>query len=151
MPIEQALTVVDRRGNIIFDAGPNGVADGSGRQGYNALEKTAELNAASIDKPIFTCVEGIWRLLRVASYHLVAGGAGAALTLVYCPGSGTVAAGTPQLTAAFDLTVTAPALRFGTLIATPNQLFPGDSLCLDFSGTLTGLSGLVTVQLGRIG
>lgn len=151
MPIFEALTVVRRPGGqVIFDVGQNGFNDAQGRGLYTPVDVRAELNAAAVDKFIFTALEGVWRPLRVAEAHSAVGGAGANVQVVYCPGSGAIGSGTAQLTAVLDLTVAAPVIRYGTLIASPNLLFPGDSLALDFSGTLTGLSGLLTVQLGRV-
>lgn len=112
---------------------------------------TAQLLAASVDSFIWTCVEGVWVVDTVVEAHTVVGGSGATVQVVVCPGSVAVASGTAQLSAALDLTVTAPAKQFGTLIATPTQMLRGDSLAIDMSGTLTGLVGVLTVQLARVG
>lgn len=108
------------------------------------------LLAASVDTFIWTCQEGVWRVRSVVEAHTVVGGSGATVTVTVCPGSVAIASGTAQLSAALDLTVTAPAKAFGTLIASPTEMSRGDSLAIDMSGTLTGLVGVLTVMLERV-
>ncbi len=107
--------------------------------------------AASVDGFIWTCEGGTWQLTSVAEAHTVVGGASCAAQVVVCPGSGTIASGVAQLSSALDFTVTAPAKSFGILIASPTQIFRGDSLALDYSGTMTGLVGAISFTLRRIG
>lgn len=155
MPVEQALTIKVRPTPTseltILDTDAVGVKDGSGRYWYPPIEKSFSLLAASVDAFIWTCIEGIWQVTGVVEAHTVVGGSGATVNVVVCPGSVAIASGTAQLSAALDLTVTAPAKQFGTLIASPTQIFRGDSVGIDMSGTLTGLVGVLTVQLKRVG
>ena len=72
------------------------------------------------------------------------------MQVVVCTGSVAIGSGVAQLTGALDLTVTAPAKRAGTLIASPTEIYIGDSVGIDMSGTLTGLVGQVTIGLKRI-
>jgi len=151
MPIYRALSVVDRSGNVLLDIGGDavGAKDGNGRYDLQFIEH--DLLAASVDTFIWVCQEGIWQIQYASEGHTVVGGAGANVQVVVCPGGVAIASGTAQLTAALDLTVTAPKVQHGTLITTPTQMFRGDALGLDFSGTLTGLVGSITVAIQRRG
>lgn len=153
MNIQQTFTLQNKAGvtQLDYDQTLGGIKDGSNRFFTPWQNFTVDLLAATVDTFIWTCIEGIWQLNGVAEAHTVVGGAAAAVTVVVCPGSVAIASGTAQLTAVLDLTVTAPAKSFGTLIATPTSMFRGDSLGIDMSGTLTGLVGKLTVQLKRIG
>ncbi len=151
MPRWRDVTLVNRTGVILVDSDEIGIKDGSGRYFSPYDYVTHDILAATPNSFIWTCIEGVWQIAGVAEAHTVAGGASAAVQVVVCPGSVAIASGTAQLTATLDLTVTAPAKSFGTLIATPTQIFRGDSVGLSFSGTLTGLVGMLTVQLRRVG
>lgn len=121
---------------------------------------TSELLAASVDKHIFVAPFAC-RVVSAREIHSVVGGASAAVRLrkvtdTSAPGA---AASTTvkELAAAFDLTATANTTQVATLVAAaalqPNSDFylaAGDKLCLDFSGTLTGLVGLLTVSIKRV-
>ena len=151
MPRWRDVTLVNRTGVILVDSDEVGIKDGSGRYFSPYEHVNHDLLAASVDGFIWTCIEGVWQIAGVAEAHTVVGSSGATVQVVVCPGSVAIASGTAQLTAALDLTVTAPAKSFGTLIATPTQIFRGDSVGMDLSGTLTGLVGMLTVQLRRVG
>lgn len=96
-----------------------------------------------------------FEVVEASSIYDVAGGASAAADLKIAPSGTALASGTTALSAAFDLTLTARTPRVATLTSTAaNRIIkPGDSLAVDTSGTLTGLTGLVvqvTLRPNRI-
>jgi hypothetical protein len=114
-----------------------------------------ELLAASVDKWIwiapFAC-----KVVSVREVHSVVGGASAAVrprkvTDTSAPGA---AASTTvkELSAAIDLTATINTVVAPTVTATTADitLAAGDKIGLDFSGTLTGLVGALTIELQRV-
>lgn len=152
MTIERSTTWKNRVGTDVFtiDA-DDGIRD-MVNNGLVSVYRTIEVDLAvgSIDKFVHTVMAGVWVVAGAVEAHTVVGGAAAAVTVVVCPGSGAIAAGVPQLSAVLDLTVAAPAKAFGALIATPTEMYRGDSLAVDLSGTLTGLVGCLTIMLKRI-
>ena len=116
---------------------------------YRQIE--VELLAATVDRFVAGVHDGIWVVASVFESHTVVGGSNAAVQVVVCPQAVAIASGVAQLTAGFDLTVTAPAKAFGTMIASPTQMTRGDVLGIDLSGTLTGLVGMLDIILKRIG
>jgi hypothetical protein len=153
MPIDQAHTVVNRSGAVIFDVDPLlGPRDGTSRVMDGLESVTLQLLAASPTAGhLWTCHEGVWRLGTVSEIHSVVGGAAAAAQLYVTPSGTAPGSGTSQLTGTLDLTATANAVRFGTSITTPTLLLRGDSLCYVLTGTLTGLVGSLTVNMWRVG
>ncbi len=149
--IERSIKVVNRAGVTLFESDEVGIKDVGGRYLTHKDRFTALLLAATVSNYLWTPQEGIWVVTGVSSTHSVVGGASAAVMPVVCLGSVAVASGTAQLTAALDLTLTAPRSQYGTLIATPTQFVRGDALGLLMSGTLTGLVGAVTVEVARVG
>lgn len=111
---------------------------------------------AQVDGYFFVS-DGYYEVEYAGCTHDVAGGSGAQVDVKKCATGTTVASGVSVLASVFDLTATADtsqrrALITGTMTATVanRQLIPGDSLALDFAGTLTGLLGVgVTVRLRR--
>lgn len=98
-------------------------------------------------------VDNWYEVVEVRQIHAVAGGASAAVDVVKCASGTLPSAGVSVLLTSFDLTATAGVPRTrtksaNTLSATAarRQLAPGDSLALNYSGTLTGLLG-VAVQV----
>lgn len=88
-----------------------------------------------------------FEVVEVSYIYDVAGGASAAAD-VKISGSGTaLASGTTALSAAADLTAAARTPRKATLTSTASARIvkPGDSIGVDTSGTLTGLTGLVVM------
>lgn len=136
---------------IDFDPVTGLLKDRNNRAFQSAPTVAVSLFATMVDSFIWSPTEGIWQVDAVAESHTVVGGSGAQVQVVVCPGSVAIASGTAQLTAALDLTVTAPACRFGTLIASPTRIMRGDSVGVDVNGTLTGLVGQLTVTFRRIG
>lgn len=152
MSIERSIAVKNRLGVTTFTIdGDDGIRDNVG----NALIAThdrvnAPLLAGSINSFIWVCQEGVWVVSGVAEAHTVVGGSGATVTVVVCPGAIAIASGVVQLTAPLDLTVTAPAKSFGTLIASPTEIYRGDAVALLLAGTLTGLVGALSIQIKKI-
>lgn len=115
---------------------------------------TSELLAASVDKWVYVA-DGAYQVVLVEEIHSVVGGASAAVrprkilaATVAAPGAA-VAAGITELSAAIDLTTTVNTTQTATLVAVAADLLlaDGDKIGLDFSGTLTGLVGLLVIHL----
>lgn len=142
---DAGATVLTLDGDVV-----GGIKDGSNRLFLAQKEITWQLLAASVDSFVWRCRNGVWQLEYADSNITVSGGASAAVQIVHCAGGVAIASGTAQLTAALDLEETAPNKQTGVLIATPTKFYPGDVLGLDFSGTLTGLVGVLTMGLKRV-
>lgn len=118
---------------------------------------SSELLAASVDKWMwiapFAC-----KVVSVRESHSVVGGTSAAVrprkvTDTSAPGAA-ASSTVKELSAALDLTSTVPVntTTSATLTSTAADitLAAGDKIGLDFSGTLTGLVGLITIELQRV-
>jgi hypothetical protein len=110
---------------------------------------TAPLLAASVDQHVYVATRP-GRVLEVREVHSVVGGSGATVNLRKCTSGTAPASGTSMLSAAVNVespTVNVP--RTATLSTTliNREFAAGESLALDFSGTLTGLVGHVTIVL----
>lgn len=106
--------------------------------------------ATSIDETFFTAV----RALRVVSLLMrptVAGTDGSAVTAVIrkVPSGTAIGSGTALMSNTFDLKGTANTNQSGTLSTTAGvlDLAAGDSLAVDFTGTLTSATGVFTVGM----
>lgn len=116
---------------------------------------TTELLAASVDKWVFVA-DKAYQVMLVEEIHSVVGGGSAAVrprkilaATTAAPGAA-VAAGITEITAAaIDLTATVNVTQTPALTATAADLLlaDGDKIGLDFSGTLTGLVGALTITL----
>lgn len=86
-----------------------------------------------------------YEIVQAVAIYDVVGGASAAADVKIVPAATALASGTTALNAAFDLTATARTAQKATLTTTAaNRIVkPGDSVAVDTSGTLTGLTGLV--------
>jgi hypothetical protein len=85
-------------------------------------------------------------LTKVQFAYGTAGGASAACMPEKCQSTEAVTAGDDLLSTALDLdTVVADTVTTGALVTNVATLTfnPGDRLCLDFSGTVAGIVGLV--------
>lgn len=122
---------------------------------------TRNLTASSVDEQIFVAPFAC----RIASFreiHSVVGSTSAAVrprkvTDTSAPGASASTTVKELTTAAFDLTATINTMVEATLVAAATPvtnsdyyLAQGDKLCLDFSGTLTGLVGVITVHIKRV-
>jgi len=148
--IVRSLTVVGANGDSVLEFGGDGLSNAEGCMWSPYAQVSWPLLAASVDNYIWTCIEGVWKLENAIAKITVSGGTDAAIMLVACSGVTAVADGVDQLDAVVDLEETAPASAYGIVIAEPTLMFPGDSLGLEFSGTLTGLVGALTVLLARV-
>jgi hypothetical protein len=90
-----------------------------------------------------------FEIVEVAYIYDVAGGASAAADVKIVPSGTALASGTSAVATVPDLTAAARVPRTATLSATAaNRLVKaGDSVAVDTSGTLTGLTGLVVQVL----
>ena len=117
---------------------------------------TSELLAASVAKWIFIA-DRAYQVTAVREVHSVVGGASAAvrprkITDTSAPGAAAGATVKELTTAAIDLTATINTVVSPALSATVAdlQLAAGDRIALNFSGTLTGLVGLIEIVLKAI-
>jgi hypothetical protein len=152
MPIEQYIGIKGPgpTGNLLYSFDERGVYD----EVVDAiLTPFMRINVQNIaaDAHVWVCEEGIWVVAGAAESHTVVGGASYAVQVVHCAQGVAVASGTAQLAAVLDLTVTAPAHSFGTLIATPTQFTKGDVLGIDVSGTLGSYAGVVSIRMKKVG
>lgn len=136
-------------------------ADGVTQGGNKVADEFAistELLAASVDKWVFIA-DRAYQVIAIKESHSVVGSTSAAVrprkvTDTSAPGASAGATVKELTTAAFDLTsgVAVNTSTSGTLSATASdlQLAAGDKIGLDFSGTLTGLVGVLTIFLRPI-
>jgi hypothetical protein len=90
----------------------------------------------------------VFEIVEVSYVYDVVGGASAAFDIKITPSGTAFASGTTALSGtAPDLTATARTPRKATLTTTiaARQVKGGDTLVVDTSGTLTGLTGLVVL------
>lgn len=152
MPTERYLRVVDNVGNTVFvaDGDSQGAKDRDGAIFHAEESVSWPLLASSVDTYIWSPRVGTWVVVGATSQISVSGGTGANVQVRVCTPATAVASGTAQLTTALDLEETAPNRQVGAMVAAPGVIAPGDQVALDFSGTLTGLVGQITVYLKRI-
>lgn len=153
MPIETNLDIVNKVGGaLVTRLDELGIGNASGDLANFYPPMSGLLLAATVDGFIWHNLHtnAVFRVFRFSATTTVVGGSGATVQLVHCAQGVAIGSGTAQLTAALDLTTTAPARLVGTLIASPNDIFPGDCLGIDMSGTLTGLVGSWHLLLRRI-
>ncbi len=151
MSIESNLKIVGTgpSGVTVFQADATGVRDGLDRY-YPAFQHLNDrLFATPLAAYMWTCDEGVWQVAGVSCKVSVTGGASCTVDVLVSPGV-TAPAGTTQLTAVIDIEETAPFLARGTLITTPTQIFPGDSVSRVIAGTVGSLEGRITVKIKRI-
>jgi len=117
---------------------------------------TVDLLAASVDNDLWIS-NGNYMVVGFREAHDVVGGASAAVRprkITDTSRSGAAASATVKelTTANIDLTASINVVRTPTLVATRADLKfkSGDRLALDFSGTLTGLVGKLTVYLKKL-
>lgn len=111
---------------------------------------TVPLLAASVDNYLYTFSRP-GKIVDARINLTVAGSDAGAVTLDLkkCPSGTAPASGTSVLASTFNLKSTAATPVAGTLTATQSvRLFEaGDSLSLDFTGTLTALVGVLTLTI----
>jgi hypothetical protein len=151
MPFQESFTIRSQDVNR-YSLDALGLKDEVNNRFFTPYDsRSLGINVNSVDTFIWGVHEGIWQIAGALEGHTVVGGASAAVQIVVCPQGVAIASGVPQLSAAFDLTITAPVVRFGTLIASPTRMTRGDLVAVDFTGTLTGLVGMVDILFKRVG
>lgn len=116
------------------------------------------LGAADVDRCIWICpADQSYRLSAASEVHSVVGGASAAVrprkvTGTTAPGAAAGATVIEQ-SAAIDLTATINTVVRPALTGTEAErtFLPGNRLCLDYSGTLTGLVGHLEFSFEPVG
>ncbi len=125
----------------------------SGGVGVSRVTPSAEYDAASVDKRLFTA-DRSWRVRDVNLTVTVAGTDGSPVTATIrrVPSGTAITAGVDVLSASFDLRGTADTVQVGALTAVGADLLlaDGDSLAIDFTGVLTAATGVVTVGLEEL-
>ena len=151
MPIESSIKVVGAgpTGAMVWQADERGSRDGSNRYFFAPIYINDRLFATPLAAYMWTCDEGVWQVASVTAKVSVTGGASCTVDVLVSPGV-VAPAGTTQLTAVMDIEATAPFFVTGTLITTPTQIFPGDSLSRVIAGTVGSVEGLLTVKLKRV-
>lgn len=122
----------------------------------NSFTVRRDLTASSVDEWVWIAPERC-KLIGISEVHSVVGGALAAVrprkvTAVTTPGAAAGATVLELTTANIDLTATVNTPQEPALSATPSDLrfAAGDLLAHDFSGTLTGLVGMVEYRFLRL-
>lgn len=122
--------------------------------GVNDIHPTREsltflVTATSVDSVVFVAPQ---RMQLVGIRHVVSTGAAAATLVVRkCTGTTAPAAGDAMHSGSLDLNATANTSTTTAVTTTVAnaQLAAGDRIAFDFSGTLTGLVGAVTLEIRR--
>ena len=149
MSIERSIQVVGSTGVPVITIDERGIVDSQSR--LETREITCSLVAVPVANYIWTCVAGVWVIQQIDVLVRVTGGTAATLDVLVCQQVEAVASGVTQLlTAVADVEETAPFRLRPALIATPTQIFPGDSVAYNLGGTATGLIGLLQVLVKRV-
>lgn len=151
---EHSLEIVDIQGNTVLLI-DGSVAGGLGSGGSSLLFSPYKtivwpLLAASVDSFVWVNSAGVWQLVAASSIISASGGTSAAVQIRVGDAATAIASATAQLSAALDLEETAPDKKNGTLIASPTKIYPGMVVSVDFSGTLTALVGVLTMDFKRV-
>jgi hypothetical protein len=133
-------------------------AEGFVNSDSRRIEITSELLAASVDKWVFVA-DRAYQVTAVNEVHSVVGGSSAAVRPRKVTAAGTDAPGAAAsatvkelTTANIDLTASINVVQTPALSATAADLLlaAGDKIGLDFSGTLTGLVGSISIALKAV-
>lgn len=148
----QALSIVGTgpAGTKVLDIDSRGIITGAGHMIDSRKPITSLLLASSVDGYIWTNTDtdAIYNITGIASMVSTVGGSSAAVVVKVCTSATAPASGVAQHSTAIDLTITAPSL-VRPVITTTTPINPGDSISLDFTGTLTGLIGNISIQIRR--
>lgn len=150
MPIQSNLTIVGPTGSPVLTADELGLRDASSRRFSAFVEVATPLLATPVANYIWRCKYGVWQVEYVDALVRVTGSTSCTCDVLVCQGVEAVASGVSQLGTVMDLEETAPFQAVPALIASPTQIFPGDSVAFNYGGTATGLIGLLTVILKRV-
>lgn len=151
---ERSIQIVDSIGNVVLTLDgdvPGGIRSAANAILHDERDLTWPLLAGSLASYIWTCRVGVWSVVGIKAACTVSGGASATIDVLVCSGVTAIASGVTQLTAVLDVQETAPFKALGTLITTPTLIYPGDNLAMAIGGTLTGLVGVLTVSIKRVG
>ena len=112
---------------------------------------TLQTTASGVDSPGFTAPFAC-KVIRAQEVHSTISGAGATLDIKKCTGTTAPASGNTVLASVFALDSTINTVVDKTLSSTAADLLlaAGDRLAFDFSGTLTGLVGAITITLVQV-
>lgn len=109
--------------------------------------------ASSVDSAFFTATRSV-RVEGITGFVTVAGTDGGAVTATIrkVPSGTALASGTALHSGTFNLKGTAVTTQALTLSTTATDLIlaAGDSLAVDFTGTLTSATGVVTVAMNPV-
>jgi len=135
--------------SIVFQNFSDGTMGQVGRDGGRGDTEfiTSEWTAASVDKVIYIAPRQI-AVQSINARVTVAGTGGAATFIVRKVPSGTaITAGTALHSGTFNIVGTVDTNQAGVLSTTESDLIlaAGDSIAIDFTGTLTSATGVVTV------
>lgn len=126
--------------------GMRGVDGGAGQ----FIQKTAVYNASSVDFVFFVATRSV-RVEAITGFVTVAGTDASAVTAVVrkVPSGTALASGTALHSGSFNLKGTAVTTQALTPSTTASDLIlaAGDSLAVDFTGTLTSATGAITVGM----
>jgi hypothetical protein len=111
---------------------------------------SAEYDPNSVDKAFFVAPRAV-RVVGITLRVTVAGTNGSAVTVMVekVPSGTAIGSGTDLMTGTLNLKGTANTNQTGTLSTTAGalSLAKGNALALDFTGTLTDATGVVTVAM----
>lgn len=144
------------KGRVYFDSTTNGLEQSDGTR-YRAISDRhlvrIDIDANSVDANVFIADRG-YKVIAIQEVHSVVGGASAAVrprkvTGTAAPGASAGTTVKELTTANIDLTATINTVQAAALTSTAADLTlaAGDRIALDFSGTLTGLVGVVQIVL----
>ena len=152
MSVERSLIIrgVGLTGSTVLTLDENGMKDASNRIFTPSVTIHAPLLATPVANYIWRCWRGVWQVEYVNALVRVTGGTGCTCDVLVCQQVEAVASGVTQLGAVMDLEETAPFQATPALIASPTEIYPGDSVAFNYGGTATGLIGLLTVVIKRI-
>lgn len=123
---------------------------GSDRDNGGFLNINIEYNASSIDKTCFVATRA-YVVQGISGSPTVAGSDGGAVTAAIKKASGTtaIASGTALHSGTYNLKGTADTVQNLTLSTTSGvtAIAAGDRIGIDFTGTLTAATGVITVCL----
>jgi hypothetical protein len=133
--------------SIVQDGVAAGMRGGDGGAGQ-FLHAAFPYNAASVDATVFTATRSV-RIEAITGRPTVAGTDGGAVTAVIrkVPSGTAIGSGTALHSSTYNLKGTADTNQSLTLSTTASDLLlaAGDSVAVDFTGTLTSATGVVTI------
>ena len=158
-PLSMAEVVTYVEGRLMWDDAANGLAQADGTQYRHLSDRlilTVPLTASAVDVDVFQA-DRAYKVVAIRESHSVVGGAAAAvrprkITDTSAPGAAAGANVKELTTANVDLTAAINTVVSPALSATASDLVlaAGNRIALDFSGTLTGLVGNLTIVLEQV-